>query len=176
MHAKRQYVQFFADRQLQNVDRLHLRMNALLPPDARVLCVRAVPSTFSVRYHALSREYHYRLQYGDLFDPLQRKYVWFVPGDLDVPAMEHVAACMEGTHDFEAFSNARPDYSDFKRTLYSVKLVQLGDGHIRFEVCAAPYLSKQLRHAHGASVSAVLIAHVTTSICASGTSGVIPCT
>lgn len=136
VHAKRQYVQFFIDKQLEKVDRLHLRMNSLLPLDLRVVCVREVPSTFSVRYDALAREYHYRLQFGRVIDPLQHRFVGFVPGDLDIPAMEAIAACMEGTHDYEAFSNLRPGVSRFERTMYTVKLVQLGDGHLRFEVCA----------------------------------------
>lgn len=138
VHAKRQYVQFFIDRQLENVHRIHLKMNSLLPADLRVLCIREVPSTFSVRYHALSREYHYLLQFGTVMDPLQRQFVGFVHGELDVPAMEELTACLEGTHDFEAFSNMHSDVAHFKRTIYSAKMVQLGDGHIRFEVRKFP--------------------------------------
>ena len=36
VHAARQYVQFFVNRQLERVDKLHLRMNSLLPNDLRL--------------------------------------------------------------------------------------------------------------------------------------------
>jgi tRNA pseudouridine38-40 synthase len=134
VHAKRQYVQFFIDRELEKVDALHLRMNSLLPHDLRVMSVRQVPSTFSVRYNALAREYHYHLQFGRVWDPLQHRFEGFVPGELDVAAMEEVAACFVGTHDFQAFSNLETDAKTHERTIYSAKLVKLADGHIRFEV------------------------------------------
>lgn len=136
VHARRQYVQFFIDRQIEDLDKLHLRMNSLLPVDLRVLCVREVPAGFSVRFHALSREYHYRLQYGAVLDPLQRRFVGFTPGELDVPAMEELATCMEGTHDFQAFSKFQTDATNYERTLYSARVVHLGEGQLRFEACS----------------------------------------
>lgn len=117
-------------------------MNTLLPHDIRVLAVREVPGSFSVRFDALSREYHYWLQYGSVHDPLRRRQVGFVKGDLDVSAMEDVAACMVGTHDFAAFANLSYDRSSTTRTLYSLKVIRLEDGCIKFEVCGFRLMHK----------------------------------
>jgi tRNA pseudouridine38-40 synthase len=116
-------------------EHLPRRMNSLLPFDLRVLAVHEVPSTFSARFHALAREYHYKLHYGSVMDPLQRRYSAHVRGSLDVDAMRTAAACMEGTHDFRAFANTS-DFKTSQRTLYCVKIVQTGHESLRIEVCA----------------------------------------
>jgi tRNA pseudouridine38-40 synthase len=80
------------------------RFAGLLPPDVRVLAVRAVPETFDARFSALSRRYAYRVTdapYGA--DPLRRYDTLAWPRPLDLDALNAAAAGLCGEHDFAAF-------------------------------------------------------------------------
>jgi tRNA pseudouridine38-40 synthase len=80
------------------------RLAAVMPADARVTAVRAVPPGFDARFSALSRRYEYRVgdaPYG--VDPLRRRYALAWPRPLDAEALSAAAAGLVGEHDFAAF-------------------------------------------------------------------------
>ena len=136
MHASGQAVQFFLDSPLPQADcdRLHVRLNKLLPSDLRVLSCRRTPPDFSARLSPTWREYHYRLTWGDVADPLRCRYHGFVASALDVAVMQTTTQLFEGTHDFAAFSNSRNDGKPTVRTLLVARCVQVDATSVRFEV------------------------------------------
>lgn len=134
VHAHQQFVQFFLDDLIDAPEELPPRLNRLLPDDLRVRRLCPVSPQFSVRLHAISREYCYNIAWGQMSDPLKRRYQGFVFGDLNVPAMIVALESMLGTHDFAAFSNSRHDGSITIRTITKARLVMLGDQEARIEV------------------------------------------
>jgi tRNA pseudouridine38-40 synthase len=89
-------------------ERLHgslvRRLAALLPPDARVRAVAAVPDTFDARFSATFRRYEYRVTdatYGA--EPLRRHDTLAWPRPLDPAALDAAAAGLVGEHDFAAY-------------------------------------------------------------------------
>lgn len=103
--------------------RLQRALNALLPPDLRVLAVARAPDAFEAQYHCLWRYYRYRLRLarGDLRGAaLERARVLYCYRELDLGAMQRAAPLFEGRRDFAALATqeARP-------TVRTVHLCQL---------------------------------------------------
>jgi tRNA pseudouridine38-40 synthase len=80
------------------------RLNAVLPPDVRVLSAAEVPPSFDARFSALYRRYTYRVSdapYG--VAPLRRHETLGWPRPVDVAAMRAASAGLVGEHDFVAY-------------------------------------------------------------------------
>ncbi len=83
---------------------LRRTLNALLPPDIRVVRAGRVPADFHARRSALSKEYRYCIWNGEILPPFLRRYRTHVRQPLDVRAMRAAAASLAGRHDFAAFT------------------------------------------------------------------------
>ena len=81
-------------------------LNALLPPDVRVLEVAEAPERFDARRGAAGKRYAYLIDNAPVAAPLLRRFAWHVPAPLDVPAMRHALGAVRGRHDFSAFCAA----------------------------------------------------------------------
>ncbi|MGM0539144.1 MAG: tRNA pseudouridine synthase A, partial [Thermodesulfobacteriota bacterium] len=81
-------------------------LNRMLPEDVAVLEAECVSSGFHAQYSAKEKEYIYSLwTHPDYVLPQDRPYVWWVPGGVEVNAMQEAARIMLGEHDFAAFQN-----------------------------------------------------------------------
>lgn len=93
------------------------RLNAVLPPDLRVLRIDAAPQGFDARFSALFRRYEYLISDSGRLDPRARNAVYARRRRLDVAAMREAAQVLLGEHDFAAFCKARPDASSVRTVL-----------------------------------------------------------
>jgi tRNA pseudouridine38-40 synthase len=149
VHALGQTAHFDTD-QLFDPRRLRLSLNALLPPDIRVLSIEPAAPSFHARYSALSKIYHYHLHLERVADPFTRLYRHHpAPCDLDLlsAAIPHFI----GTRDFTSFANepGRGSVSrDPVRTLFRLDLIpQSGGARLEFE--ADGFLYKMVRNITG---------------------------
>lgn len=78
-------------------------LNAVLPPEIRVIGVGEVPSSFHARYSAVSKTYRYQIVNGPVATPFEWRYAWHVSERLDVERMRTAATLFDGEHDFAAF-------------------------------------------------------------------------
>jgi tRNA pseudouridine38-40 synthase len=92
-------------------------LNAQLPPPVRVLSVEEAAPDFHARFSAVGKTYRYLLLEAEAVSPFLRRYVWRVPGRLDVAAMRAGARHLEGTRDFSAFQSAGSTVSHAVRTV-----------------------------------------------------------
>jgi tRNA pseudouridine38-40 synthase len=83
---------------------LRAALNALLPPDVRVLRARRVAPDFHARRDAKAKRYRYRLAWGATLEPWEALRTWEAPFRLDVAAMRDAARSLAGTHDFSSFA------------------------------------------------------------------------
>ena len=81
-------------------------LNSLLPTDIAVLAAEEAPLPFHARYHALAKTYEYRILNRPVRSPLSHAQAWWLPGQLDVTAMNQAARALPGEHDFLAFRAA----------------------------------------------------------------------
>ncbi|MGN6710841.1 MAG: tRNA pseudouridine(38-40) synthase TruA [Anaerocolumna jejuensis] len=91
-------------------------INQALPEDIRVIELSEVPMDFHSRKSAAAKTYEYRFEIGEVPSVFLRKYVYTIPEEPDIPAMEKAAELLMGTHDFRAFSSEkREDYDTVRR-------------------------------------------------------------
>jgi len=116
VHALGQVAAFAIERPLA-ADAIVRALNARLPHTVRVLSAEEAPASFRARADARSKTYRYRIWNGDVVSPFERRFVWHVPGALNVDAMRAAAQLLEGLHDFAAFQTAGSDVRTTERQI-----------------------------------------------------------
>jgi tRNA pseudouridine38-40 synthase len=125
VHALGQVASFALERPI-DPPALVRALNAKLPAEVRVLSACERPAGFHARFDARAKIYQYRICNADVVLPFERRYVWHLPGPLDVEAMGRAAALLEGRHDFAAFQGAGSDTPTTERTITRSRIVHGG--------------------------------------------------
>ena len=94
-------------RTLHDARTLRRALNAVLPTDVRVVSVEDAPPEFHARFDAVSKTYAYRIANAPVVSAFEHRFVWHVPGALNVEAMHRGAQALLGRHDFAAFQSDR---------------------------------------------------------------------
>ncbi|WP_214367218.1 tRNA pseudouridine(38-40) synthase TruA [Pseudonocardia sp. H11422] len=126
------------------------RLARLLPPDARVRSLTAVPAAFDARFSALRRHYRYRVAtaaYGA--DPLRARDTVSWPHPLDLDAVTAASAGLLGEHDFAAFCRRREGATTV-RELQRLSWTRGEDGVVVAEVSADAFCHSMVRSLVGA--------------------------
>ena len=153
VHARGQTAHFDVNQPIDPA-RLRLSLNALLPPDIRILQVDETPEPFHARYSAKSKIYHYHLHLSSVIDPFVRLYRHHVHGMCDLKRMAAAAVEFLGTHDFLSFANEPNKGSSSRgsiRTLYRLDLIEQKGG-VRLEFEGNGFLYKMVRNITGALI------------------------
>ena len=81
------------DRSSTRIDERTLAraLNAVLPPDVRVLSIEEAAPDFHARFRAVAKTYEYRIVNAPIVSAFLRRYVWHVPQPLDLEAMRTAA-------------------------------------------------------------------------------------
>jgi tRNA pseudouridine38-40 synthase len=126
VHARRQVAHFdVADP--RPADALKKGLNAILPPDIRIVAVRAVSPTFHARLSAVGKEYRYFIWNADILPPFIRRYRAHIRRKLDIGRMREAAAILQGRHDFAAFTaNPNRDVESTTRNLSTLRVTRRG--------------------------------------------------
>ncbi len=127
VHARGQVAHFDWVATPRSPAKLQLGLNALLPPDIRVLAVRRVPAHFHARFSATGKEYRYFIHNAEPILPDCRFYRLPVREPLDVAAMRAAATALEGHHDFAAFAaNPNREIDGTCRTIHQFRITRQG--------------------------------------------------
>jgi len=120
-------------------------LNALLPPQIRVLKCRYVTDRFHARYSAKGKVYRYRIWSGAVLPPLEAGRAWHVAASLDDEILRSSANVFLGTHDFSGFAANRGKLAtDTVRTIRSVRVRQSG-ALLAIEFDGSGFLYKMVR-------------------------------
>jgi tRNA pseudouridine38-40 synthase len=120
-------------------------LNALLPPDIRVLASEPAPSGFDARRDALSRTYRYRLLIRPVASPFERRYAMHVPRPVDLDALDACASALFGTHDFTAFTPTETDHVRFERDVFRAEWVRESEHVLAFWIEADTFMRHMVR-------------------------------
>ena len=126
-------------------------LNAILPPDVRVISVEDAAPDFHARFSACVKSYRYQLANTPVMSPFVRAYAWHISEPLDLPAMRESAAALVGTHDFAAFQSAGSDVVSTERTITRSELVERS-GLLAYEVSGNGFLRHMVRAVVGTLV------------------------
>lgn len=119
-------------------------INAVLPPQIRVLSCRRVGDDFHARYSATGKTYEYRLWTGLVLPPHDAGRCWQVRG-VDAALLRRASKMLMGRHDFRGFSaNRGTPAGDTHRHLRRVSVVREGS-RIRLQFEGDGFLYKMVR-------------------------------
>ena len=89
-------------------------LNALLPPQIRIMAAEEVGPDFHSRWQSLAKTYRYRIFRGRVLPPFENGRVLHYPWPLDEAAMKEAARQFEGSHDFTSFAASSGSEDDDK--------------------------------------------------------------
>jgi tRNA pseudouridine38-40 synthase len=119
-------------------------LNAVLPPDVRVLSSVEAPGGFDARADAVSRTYRYRVFTRDVASVFERGRSLHWPKPLDRDALDVCAAAIAGKHDFTAFTPTQTDHVRFERDVISAAWAEEGDA-LEFWIEADTFMRHMVR-------------------------------
>jgi tRNA pseudouridine38-40 synthase len=102
--------------------KIALALNALLPPDIRVLSAKDAPLDFHSRFCAKGKTYHYLVLNSACASPFWQGRAYFYSYPLNLARMRRAAAHLTGKHDFRAFCASQ---SGVKTTIRTIKKISL---------------------------------------------------
>jgi tRNA pseudouridine38-40 synthase len=120
-------------------------LNALLPPDVRVLASEPAPDAFDARRDAVSRTYRYRVLSRAVASPFERAYAFHVPRPIDPAALDACAATLVGTHDFTAFTPTETDHVRFERDVFRAEWLRESEDVLAFWIEADTFMRHMVR-------------------------------
>jgi tRNA pseudouridine38-40 synthase len=147
VHAQGQVVSFWAKSTLDTMT-LVKAMNYYLPGDIAVKAAYRAGDDFSVRRHALSREYHYYILNSKTRSPFSRRFALFMPKMLDIQAMNEACQLIQGEHDFASFASSLDSNKSTLRDVYEAGTEKQGDFTV-FRIVANSFLPHQVRSTVG---------------------------
>jgi len=117
--------------------------NSLLPKDIYVIESRAISEELHSRFHAKTKEYHYRLSTNE-HDPLTCNYVHYHYRALDLESMRKAMSYFLGTHDFTSFT-ANMEKIDKQRTIYVAEIDSPSKGEYIFRLVGSGFMKYMVR-------------------------------
>ena len=142
VHALGQTASFRIQRDLPPAELL-AALRSWLPEDIGAVSLDYAPLRFHARLSAAEKTYRYRVWVTEAPCVFQRRFVYVLPGDYSIPAMEAAARLLEGTHDFRACSGVKTKKSTV-RTLSKVEIRRAGD-ELRFDFTGDGFLHHMVR-------------------------------
>ena len=128
-------------------------LNALLPPDVRVLRSELAEDGFDARRDARSRTYRYRVLMGPVARVFERGRALHWKGALDRAALDSCAALLPGAHDFTAFTPTQTDHVRFERQVLRAEWVDEAPELIAFWIEADSFMRHMVRTLVGTMVT-----------------------
>lgn len=105
VHAFAQICNFTTQSKM-SVEEIKNALNALLPPELRVLNAQEVVERFHARLHARGKIYAYFVWNEEIMIPFLLDFAYHYPYPLDLALMESGLSSLLGEHDFRSFAKA----------------------------------------------------------------------
>jgi tRNA pseudouridine38-40 synthase len=127
-------------------------LNALLPPQIRILRARYVAENFHARFSAKAKTYRYRICTAPVLPPLEVGRTWHVTKPIDFQKLLCGVKLFIGTHDFSGFAanRGKPEASTI-RTIHRA-VVKRSGSFLVIEFSGDGFLYKMVRMIVGALV------------------------
>lgn len=142
VHALGQVFHFDTDLSM-DATRFKQALNSVLPKDIYIVKSFEIDSQMHARFHAVSKEYHYKLSLNE-HDPLLCDYIYYHPFKLNIEQMRMAAKYFLGTHDFSAFTANMTDI--FKqRTIYRCEILETSPNEYTFVFVGTGFMKYMVR-------------------------------
>lgn len=131
VHAIEQIAAFDSSSRL-NINVIKRALNALLPPDIRVMDIQEVKGDFHPRYSARRKRYCYMIADMEDVPVFIQKYVWWVRVPLDREAMRAASTYLLGSHDFSSFKGSGCGARNPVRNVFYLEIERLHESIFLF--------------------------------------------
>lgn len=125
-----------------SADGLRRALNAILPPDVRIVDAALVDSGFHARFDATRRAYRYRIQSKPT--ALRRRYVWVRDVKATAARLNAASRPLLGAHDFTTFSKKGSEGSGPRCRVTRVRWTRRAGG-LAFDIEADRFLYTMVR-------------------------------
>lgn len=144
VHARGQCFSFSSKESLSDIEAFRYALNRLLPSDIVVLSLQKASDDFDARHSSSGKIYSYSFHLGQR-DPFavteyQQEYPHF-----DVALFKEAVALYRGRHDFKNFTTKPADKDNFIRTILSLEVFELANGHYRVVLKANGFMTYMVR-------------------------------
>lgn len=143
VHAAGQVANFITNAKIPP-EKFAAALNALLPPDVKIVKSGRASDDFNARFSAKRKTYVYNVYRSDIDDPLKERFSVRVPFKLDLSKMRAVSDILVGTHDFKCFLSSGSCVKSTVRTVYSIKITKRGADY-KFSVTGNGFLYNMVR-------------------------------
>jgi tRNA pseudouridine38-40 synthase len=126
-------------------------LNNMLPDDIAIIEADDVPDSFDPISNTKSKIYRYTIYTGPVRCPMQIRYCWHRPGELNIDAMQKAADKLLGTHDFKSFASAADNRQSSVRTILKCNVADQ-ERWVTFDVQANGFLYNMVRNIVGTLV------------------------
>ena len=120
-------------------------LNAVLPPDVRVLRSEPAPEGFDARRDARGRTYRYRVLTRPVASPFERGRALHWRRPLDRATLDACAAALLGSHDFTAFTPTDTDHVRFEREVLRAEWLEEPGDVLAFWIEADTFMRHMVR-------------------------------
>lgn len=138
-------VAHFDTEQELNEKTFQASINALLPNDVAVVDFSKADESFDARFSVKRKTYQYRFYVSRYTRPLFEKTALRVNDYADLEKMKEACKYFIGTFDFESFVSKKSGKTDFVRTIYDAKIVDIGNSVYAFEITGSGFLYNMVR-------------------------------
>ena len=147
-------VAHFDTEQELNLRKLQDSLNALTPDDIAITGCEIAPAGFDARFSVKKKTYQYRFYISKYRLPLLDKIAFRVNDYVDLEKMKEACKYFIGEHDFESFVSQKSGKTNFVRTVYDAKIIELHDGMFAFEITGNGFLYNMVRIVFGTILKA----------------------
>ena len=143
VHAAHQIANFHCESPKSCEEILH-ELRRYLPEDIGIYSCQEASPRFHARLNATGKTYRYRIWNSEAPCVFERRYLWVLPEELDVEAMDRAAQCLVGTHDFSCFCGNSKMKKSTVRRIDSISLTRQGQ-ELQIAVTGNGFLQNMVR-------------------------------
>lgn len=129
-------------------------LNALLPNDISILNLSIAENGFDARFSAKKKTYGYLFYISKFTHPIFDEFALRINDYADISLMKEACKFFIGTFDFKSFVSKKSGKTDFVRTIFDAKIVEVLDGVYSFEITGNGFLYNMVRIIFGTILKA----------------------
>lgn len=142
VHAKEFYAHFDTENLLPDLTKITYGLNALLPEDILIDSIEAVKNDTHARFSAISRTYHYHINFQR--NPFKLAFAYTIFFQPDIALMNEACAILMQHHDFQCFSKVHTQVNNYRCTI-SEAFWKMEDEELVFTITANRFLRNMVR-------------------------------
>ena len=147
-------VAHFDSEQDISTKKLQDSLNALTPDDIAVTKCEYASENFDARFSVKKKTYQYRFYISKYKLPLFEKTAFRVNDYVNLEKMQEACKYFIGEHDFESFVAQKSGKTNFVRTIYDAKIVEVSEDMYALEITGNGFLYNMVRIVFGTILKA----------------------